>query len=377
MRVLLTTDTIGGVWTYTKELTEGLLQRSNAVALISLGRAQSADQTAWCASMKQLHPKHFQYTASSAPLEWMDANDSAYSGAEPLLLDLVNRFQPDLLHANQFCFGKLPVALPKLVAAHSDVLSWARACRPDGLEPSPWLERYMDLVQTGLLSANAVVAPTRWMLQALANNFALPDAAFAILNGRHIAPSAPEVTRHLQAVSVGRLWDAAKGLSLLAEVDSPFPIKVAGEAKHASHSAPSSLGSANLLGKLDDPALLHLFRSSSIYLTPSIYEPFGLAPLEAALCGCAVLARDIPSLREVWGSSALYFDDAPTLTSLLNDLASDRRLLEDTRRRSLARARHLSRTRMTELYLNLYRQLLEPMQALRTPSHAEVTSRVP
>jgi len=37
------------------------------------------------------------------------------------------------------------------------------------------------------------------------------------------------------------------------------------------------------------------------------YEPFGLAPLEAALSRCAIVANDIPSLREVWGSAAMYF----------------------------------------------------------------------
>ena len=377
MRVLLTTDTIGGVWTYTRELTEGLLQTSHSVALVSFGRLPSSDQRAWCTATEARHPDRFQSIASDIPLEWMDANHTAYSGAEALLCDLVARFEPDILHTNQFCFGKLPVSTPILVGAHSDVLSWAAACRPNGLDPSPWLTRYLDLVRGGLAQAAAVVAPTHWMLQALARHFSLSGQSFVIPNGRDVPPGSAPPFRALQAVTVGRLWDEAKGLSLLSDIKSPFPILVAGDTRHETQIAPASLGCAELLGRLDDDALLALFRSSSIYLALSLYEPFGLAPLEAAHCGCAVVARDIPSFREVWGSAALYFTDPPALNSLLKELAADPARLEAARSRSTLRAQLFTRSRMTEAYLELYRHLFarNPLPAAARP--LEVTSRVP
>ena len=375
MRVLLTTDTVGGVWTYTKELTEGLLHQSHAVALVSFGQLPSADQARWCRITAERHPHRFSYTASETPLEWMDENGSAYSGAEDLLLGLADRFEPDLLHSNQFCFGKLPVSIPRLVVAHSDVLSWAAVCQPQGVGSSPWLDRYKLLVQTGLLAATALVAPTRWMLQALAQNFVTPAAANVIPNGRDIPLTPPPGPRELRAVSVGRLWDKAKGLALLGDVSSTIPINIAGDIQHGSQSAPTAIGFAKLLGKLDDDSLIDLFRSSSIYLALSVYEPFGLAPLEAALCGCAVLARDIPSLREVWGSAARYFEDAATLSSLLSDLAGSP-ALEDLRTRSFNRAQEMSRARMTELYLDLYQHLLEPVRSHLSPVPAEVSTSV-
>ena len=360
MRVLLTTDTIGGVWTYTKELTEGLLQASHSVALVSFGRLPSSEQLAWCTELSARVAGRLEYTASEVPLEWMDDNTSAYSGAESLLLDLVDSFEPDLLHTNQFCFGHLPVRFPKLVVAHSDVLSWAAACRPQGLEPSPWLETYKAHVQDGLAACDAVAAPTHWMLQALADRFDLPIETYVIPNGRDLAPATEPVARKLQAVSIGRLWDEAKGLSSLAEISAPLPLYVAGESTHASRSAPNIVGNATLLGALRERDLLHLLRSSSIYLALSRYEPFGLAPLEAALCGCAVVARDIPSFREVWGVSALYFQDAASLEALLGELTLDPKLLSEAQARSFACARSLSRAQMTELYLDLYHHLLEP-----------------
>ena len=54
-------------------------------------------------------------------------------------------------------------------------------------------------------------------------------------------------------------------------------------------------------------ALLELFRTSAIYICTSVYEPFGWRRLKLRVCGCAVVARDMPSFREVWGDAALYF----------------------------------------------------------------------
>ncbi len=364
MRVLLTTDTIGGVWTYTKELTEGLLERGHAVALVSFGRPPSDSQSAWCGEMYFRYNERFLYAATEIPLEWMENNESSYIGAEALLLTIAGDFKADLLHSNQFCFGRLPASMPRVVVAHSDVLSWAAACKPSGLPQSPWLDCYKQLVQAGLLAADAVVAPTRWMLQALAGGFALPSETHVISNGRDVFSTSTHTMRHLRGVTVGRVWDKAKGIALLEEIQSPFPLFIAGEVQHGNEIASKSLGGATVMGLLSDDSLLDLFRSSSIYLALSIYEPFGLAPLEAALCGCAVIARNIPSLREVWADAALYFEDAHELTALLAKLSSSTELLQEFQNRALQRARQLSRSRMTELYVELYRHLLEPNDPL-------------
>ncbi len=377
MRVLLTTDTIGGVWTYTRELTEGLLKRGHAVALVSFGRLPSKDQNTWCSEMQFRYNERFFYAASETPLEWMDDNASSYSAAETLLLAIAHNFEADLLHSNQFCFGKLPTGIPKLVAAHSDVLSWAAACEPAGLAPSPWLDRYKQLAQIGLLSADAVVAPTHWMLQALGRGFALPSELHVILNGRDVLSTSVGAPRRLQAVTVGRLWDKAKGVASLADIQSPFPLLIAGEVRQGNEIASASIGGGTLVGPLSDESLFELFRSCSVYLVLSVYEPFGLAPLEAALCGCAVVARDIASLREVWGDAAIYFENAPALTALLAKIAGSPKLLSTFQNRAIERALQLSRSRMTELYIDLYQHLLESAHQLRpgsplseVPSHA-------
>jgi glycogen(starch) synthase len=140
MRILLTSDTTGGVWTFTAELTAELLRRGHAVALAGLGRRPSHEQQAWCAVQSRAYGPSFQFTVSDVPQEWMEKNEFVFTQGAGVLLHVAKQFRPDLLHSSQFCFGALPLDTPKLVTAHNDVLSWADACSlrgwkgPDGFD---------------------------------------------------------------------------------------------------------------------------------------------------------------------------------------------------------------------------------------------------
>jgi glycogen synthase len=357
MRVLLTTDTVGGVWTFTQELAAGLMARGHFVVLVSLGRAPSTSQSRWASQIETKFGTAFRYESSATPLEWMDNNAHAYSDAEGLLLGVIDDFRVDVVHTSQFCFGALPVDVPKVVTAHSDVFSWAEACSPAGLKESDWLRQYRALVSSGLEGADAVVTPTCWMRDALARHIPASMPARVILNGRNLAQGEGCRPRALQAVTAGRLWDEAKGLAILSDLETSFPLLVVGEAHFEGAQAPL-LKTVKLLGRMDEDEVLELFRSSSLYLATSIYEPFGLAPLEAALCGCGVVARDIASLREVWGAAAEYFTDDIELDRLMLRLQDSPDEMESLRCRSTRRAGELSADRMVEAYLAQYESLL-------------------
>ena len=80
----------------------------------------------------------------------------------------------------------------------------------------------------------------------------------------------------------------------------------------------------------------NLYSRASIYAATARYEPFGIAPLEAAFSRCAIVANDIPSYREIWGESAIYFRTncadslAETMRELLHALAHDGEELHST-----------------------------------------------
>ena len=83
--------------------------------------------------------------------------------------------------------------------------------------------------------------------------------------------------------------------------------------------------------------------------------------LEAALSRCALVLNDIPSLREIWGSAAVYFrtNDADSLAEAVRILSSDIQLRRSFANRSFQRAREcFNAHRMTDNYIQLYRNVI-------------------
>ncbi|HZY63312.1 MAG TPA: glycosyltransferase family 4 protein [Edaphobacter sp.] len=357
MRLLITTDTVGGVWRFGLELTAGLLEAGDNIALVSFGRTPSAAQVHECEQLAQYWQGQFSYTAAEIPLEWMQNNDRCWKDGAAILSKIEKNFGAEILHCNQYCYCAADLAIPSIVTAHSDVLSWAQACRGGPLEDSPWLRRYCALVQCGLDAADAVTAPTKWMLRAVEEHFRLPASKQVIANGCTVVADQQNAPRMLRAVIAGRLWDEGKDILLLRDTQSPIPLVIAGACDWDGVKAHSMTG-VQYYGELSQKAILNLFSESAIYVCTSRYEPFGLAPLEAALCGCAMVARNIESLREVWGDAALYFTDAAELSNLLQHLASDPIRLRIRQNHARERAQRYSRKKMVHAYRELYSNVM-------------------
>lgn len=62
------------------------------------------------------------------------------------------------------------------------------------------------------------------------------------------------------------------------------------------------------LGRVSDEELINLYTNAEAFIYPSLYEGFGIPPLEAMALGCPVLASDIPVLHEVCNDAAIYFN---------------------------------------------------------------------
>jgi len=362
MHVLVTADTLGGVWTYTRELVSGLVRRGVDVTLVSFGEVPEPRQLAWMEGLRRL-----SYRATGFKLEWMQDSADDIAASSDYLLGVIREVQPDVLHLNQFCYGALDVDLPKLVVAHSDVVSWWVAVHGEGPPPAPWIDWYRDTVQRGLDGATMVLAPSRWMLSQIEEHYGpMPESA-VIHNGRSPQLFNPHAAKQNTILTVGRLWDPAKQVMLLAERNYGWPVVIAGGTEHpdqAYRSAPRQVvcaGTLEFTGRQTPEQLLSLFAGASIYVATSRYEPFGLAPLEAALSRCALVANDIPSLREVWGEAACYFrsNDAEGLRATIAALQTDRHKLRHYAELAYQRARrHFSADNMVDEYISLYLSLV-------------------
>jgi len=365
VHVLVTADTLSGVWTYTRELVAGLASRGVRVTLVSFGDVPLPAQIAWLDDLKDV-----DYRPTAFRLDWMQEGEQDFVDSSNYLAALVKELKPDLLHLNQLCYGGLPVNVPRIVVAHGDLISWWQAVH--GREPneSRWLRWYRNVVTQGLARATTVIAPSVWMLDAIRTSYTQPRRDCVIYNGRNPIFFNPYVSKNDSVLAVGRLLDAGKQTSLLTQHNHPLPVCIVNSDELMSPtdlpiSADVKLAadeiSVSLKGAQTEAQLRMLYSRASIFVATSRYEPFGLSVLEAALSRCAIVANDIPSFREIWGDAAVYFEanNATSLAEVIRRLHSQRDLCRGYASRAYQRAREcFTAKRMIDDYLKLYHRTL-------------------
>lgn len=100
----------------------------------------------------------------------------------------------------------------------------------------------------------------------------------------------------------------------------------------------------HLPGYIPDDALQKMYQDALLSVYPSLYEGFGLPPLESMTYGCPVINSDIPALREVSGDAALYVDpyDIEDITDKINRLLEDENLRQELRLKGLDQIKNYS-----------------------------------
>jgi len=347
-RILMTADTVGGVWTYALELCASM--PGNHVILATMGPPATAAQRADAAALEnvKLVESHFK-------LEWMEDPWDDVAAAGKWLLELEAGHSPDIIHLNGYVHAALAWRAPVVVVAHSCVLSWWRAVKHER-PPRAW-ERYRAAVAKGLRSADAVVAPSETMLRAIKSHYGRPPRPQVIPNGVDARRFAAAVAKEPIILTAGRIWDEAKNATAVAAVAShlPWRVVVAGDAG----ADPPPLPNVTHAGRLAARELEPWFQRASIYALPARYEPFGLSALEAAHAGAALVLGNIPSLREIWGDAAWYVDpdDHDALWLALMELIERPEQRAEMAGRARLRAGRYSRKRMRDAYHVLYQSL--------------------
>jgi glycosyltransferase involved in cell wall biosynthesis len=305
------------------------------------------------------------HRALTCRLEWMQDAEADVRDSKKLIESVIDEVKPDILHFNQYCYGNISSSVPRIVVAHSDVVSWWVAVHGEEPEATSWISWYRKTVNEGLQGADIVVAPSMWMRDAITQHYSLRTPVRVIYNGRSPHLFEPDHPKAHFALTVGRVWDAGKQIELLKSREHQMPIHVAGSEKEPGSTSPNA-SSTQVDGEKSQEELRALYARAPIYVATSRYEPFGLAPLEAALSRCALVANDIPVFREVWGDAAYYFrtNDADDLARALRALHTDpaqRKLYGDL---AYARARRrFSAQHMVDQYMDLYTALIVQKQA--------------
>ncbi len=354
LRILMTTDAVGGVWVYATELACSLCKGGNEVMLAVIGPRPRPDQ------LRPLHGvRGLQLQLTDLLLEWMDPEGADIKRAGEMLRNIAGEFQPDVVHLNSFREGNLDWSAPVLIVAHSCVQTWWRACRAGHLDGAHW-PMYCDRVAAGLSAADVWAAPSAAFRDLISATYRPCAQGRVIQNGLTVPARATAKQPHI--LGAGRLWDEAKNLVAVAAIASelPWPVHVAGETRGPDGGdAKAAYGRIKSLGPLSRPALLDAMRDASIFVSPALYEPFGLTVLEAAASGCALVLSNLPSFRELWDDAALFVDprDGKAIRTTLQSVCRDDDLRARLQSKARTRARRYSQRAMAGAYLRLYREM--------------------
>ena len=296
-RVLMTVDSVGGVWRYAADLARALNRGGIACLLVGSGP-----------DPRELAAPDLPDTElvwKDAPLDWMVEDEAVLDAVPAGLMSLARDWDADLLHLN------LPTQaagmardLPVLTVSHSCVPTWWEAMRGRPL-PDAWAWQ-LSRNRRGLDRADCVLAPSASHAASLRRVYGDIERLRVVHNATD-ATGAAVAGKEPFVLAAGRWWDEGKGGATLdrAARDAPWPVRMAGPV-----SGPNGEGvllrHADMLGELPSRDLLALMDRAAIFASASAYEPFGLSVLEAGARGAALLLSDIPTFRELWEGAAIF-----------------------------------------------------------------------
>lgn len=109
-----------------------------------------------------------------------------------------------------------------------------------------------------------------------------------------------------------------------------------------------------------DDVLADLYVSAEVFVYPSLYEGFGIPPLEAMSCGCPVLCADRSSLPEVVGDAAGFFDpeSVDSMITALNRALFDSSYKQSLIKNGRSRCAEFSWQKCAQETLGVYRRLI-------------------
>lgn len=352
VRILMTVDAVGGVWRYAMDLAASLQPRGFEFLFVGLGPQPSDGQQREASELGQLR-------WLDAPLDWMVKSEGELSHVGPQIADLARAETVDLLHLNlPSQAAVIDTDLPVIAMSHSCVVTWFAGVRGEPV-PADW-QWHHAINRRGLLRADLALAPSRNHARMLEEAYGEIDRLHVVYNSSRSAQTSD--SKDLLVSAAARWWDDGKNGRVLDEAaaSTAWPIIMAGPSngpdgqtlpiRHAEHT-----------GEISHADVMSLMRRSSVFVSPSLYEPFGLAALEAARAHNALVLADIATYRELWDGAALFADpkDAKALAAAIDRLLGDDDLRAKLADKAAERSRRFDLPSQAEAMAGLYSGLLQ------------------
>lgn len=287
--------------------------------------------------------------------------------------------RPQIYHEPNFI--PLRCASPTVITAHD--VSWLHY---PAYHPAARLALMRQHFPSAVRRADRIIVVSDFVRRELLESFSVdPAKVHVVHNGVSAAfmPQTPAQTRSVLArhglahdsymVAVGTL-EPRKNLGtvldaherLPAAMQHAFPLVLIGvngwlnDDLHARLRRPVQAGTVRVLGYVPDEDLPALVAGACTLLYPSVYEGFGLPPLEAMACGVPVIASTADAIQEVVADAGLLHEahDVVAFTESMRRVIEDKALRQQLGQAGLARARHFSWQRCVGETLAVYHELL-------------------
>ncbi|SDN69921.1 Glycosyltransferase involved in cell wall bisynthesis [Methylobacterium phyllostachyos] len=351
--VLISADAVGGVWQYSLDLAAGLVGRGLTVTVAILGPAPSGARIAAAEGATGA-----RIVATGLPLDWTAETPEAVLDAARALAELARSIGADLVHLHSPALALADYPLPVAAVCHSCVATWWDAVETGPLPPD--LAWRHDLTARGCRAADALLAPTRAHALATARVCGLVQPPAVVRNGRSLSGLPPRALAP-HAFTAGRLWDRAKNAAALDRLAGRLsaPLRAAGSVE-GPNGARVETRHLHRLGRLDEVGIAAELAGRPVFVSLARYEPFGLAVLEAAAAGCALVLSDIPSFRELWDGAAAFVgaNDDEAAAEAVQRLLDDPAWREAAGQAAAQRAARYGTEAMTEGVLGVLHGLL-------------------
>ena len=355
LRVLMTLDTGGDVWRFGMDLARALEPRNVRFVFAILGRKPTASQ-------RQEAEGIGEFVHLALPHDRVAEQEGDHAEATSRIAELAERFEVDLIHLNRATQAAgLETQKPVVVMSHACLPTRYRALGKAA--PLATLETHMQLNRQGISRADVVLAPSRSHGELMVASYGQIRNLRIVHNAASPSPYGVDRTQREGVVAFGRWRNEGSNGALLDRVaaliarpltmidssiepkEADFPIR------HAFYD--SALPTSEMLERVG---------KAEVFVSPSLYEPFGLGPISAAASRTPLVLADIPTYRELWEGAALFVSphDPAAYAEAINRLLTERHLREILAQLASNRATRFTAVRQAAAMRAVYDNLALP-----------------
>lgn len=358
-RLLMTADAVGGVWRYVVTLAGALVQRGWEVRLAVLGPPPDGRQREEAEALEGV-----SIVAVDLPLDWAGAGRKDMEKAGAALAGIARSERCDVVHLNTpLLAAAAKWTVPVVGVMHGCVSTWWNKARAGELDSS--LSWHREMTLEGLAACDRLIAPSLAFADDLARTYGIDRPIEVVYNGASAHRRAVPESDDPFVFTAGRLWDEVKNTPLLdavaARLEVPF---LAAGSNRGPQGQKADASHLRLLGHIPEDGVRDHLARRPIFVSAAVFEPFGLAVLEAAQAGCPLVLSDIPTFRELWGGAATFVEahDVDGFVEAIDSLLKDTELRNRLGTAARYRAMDYSLRAMTDAMIAHYEDLLRECQ---------------